>query len=107
MSRFRKPLLWAGCALLLAFGGLLGYASHGEEQIRNQFKAPVEMDYGFIPVDLLEGRTEYKSLDQRKGILRLTAGPEVGGRIIMARVACGVGALGVLLLVVRAFVRQQ
>jgi hypothetical protein len=107
MSRYRKPLLWAGCALLLAFGGLMGYASFAEEQIRNQYKAPVEMDYGFIPVDLLEGRTEYKSLDQRKSVLKLTAGPQVEGRILMARVACGLGALGLVLLAVRAFVKEK
>jgi hypothetical protein len=107
MSRFRKPLLWVGCALLLAFGGLMGYASFAEEQVRNQYKAPVEMDYGFIPVDLLEGRTEYRSLDQRKMVFRLTAGPEVGGRILMARAACGLGALGLVLLALRAFVKEK
>ena len=107
MSRFRKPLLLAGCTLLLAFGALLGYASYGEEQLRKQVKTPAELDYGFIPLDLLQGRTEYRSLDKSKGLLKVTAGPQVGGRIAMARVACGVGAVGIFLLLIRAFVKEK
>ena len=107
MSRLRKPLLLAGCALLLAFGALLGYASYGEEQLRKQFNAPVAMDYGFIPRDLVRGRTEYRSLHTSKGLLKVTAGPQVEGRIAMARVACGVGAVGIVLLLIRAFVKEK
>ena len=107
MSRYRKPLLLAGCALLLAFGALLGYASYGEEQWRKQVKTPAELDYGFIPLDLLRGRTEYRSLDESKGLFKVTAGPQVGGRIAMARVACGIGAVGVVLLAIRAFVKEK
>ena len=107
MSRYRKPLLLAGCTLLLAFGAILGYACYGEEQLRKQVKTPAEMDYGFIPLDLLQGRTEYRSLDKSKGLLKVTAGPQVEGRIAMARVACGIGAVGVVLLVIRAFVKEK
>jgi hypothetical protein len=107
MSRYRKPLLLAGCALLLAFGAMLGYASYREQDLRKQFNAPVEMDYGFIPLDLIQGRTDFEGRDKKKTLHRLRSGRDGEERVMMARVACGVGALGVGLLLARAFMTDK
>jgi len=107
MSRLRKPLLVAGLALLLVCGAMLAYATHGEEERRNQAKASASMDYGFIPVDLLEGRTRFEGRDTKNGLAIVNTGPEGEGRVLMARVALGVGAFGLILLAFRAFLTDK
>jgi hypothetical protein len=107
VSRLRKLFLVAGCALILAFGALLGYACYREEELRKQFNAPVEMNYGFIPLDLLQGRTEFEGRDQKQNLHRLRSGRAGEERVLMARVACGVGALGLILLVFRRYAMKE
>jgi hypothetical protein len=107
MSRLRKPLLWVGLGLLLIFGALLGYASYREEELRNQVKVPVALDYGFIPLDLLQGRTHFEGRGKNNLRVKVDIGSHPEYRIAMARVACGVGTLGVILLLVRAFTKEK
>lgn len=107
MARLRKQLLVAGIGLLVVFGAALGYASYEESNVRNRPNAPSEMDYGVIPFDLLLGRTRYTSVENAKTRSVITYGPPAETRFTIARAAFGVGALAMMLLVARLFVKDK
>ena len=107
MARLRKQLLVAGIGLLVVFGAALGYASYEESNVRNRPNAPSEMDYGVIPFDLLLGRTRYTSVENAKIRATVTYGHPAETRIMLARVAFGVGALALILLIARVVVKDK
>lgn len=107
MSRLRKQLLVAGIGLLVVFGAALGYASYEESNVRNRPNAPSEMDYGVIPFDLLLGRTRYTSVENAKIRSTVTYGQSAETRVTIARAAFAVGALAMMLLVARLFIKAK
>ena len=98
MTRLRKQLLVAGAILLLSFAAVAGYACSDEYSARERVKAPEGTDYGFIPLDLLAGRTKYEKRDGGRVVFSLEMGPLVEGRIALARAGFGVGVLAAILL---------
>ena len=107
MSRLRKQLLVTGIVLLLVFVAALGYASYEESTVWNRPGAPSDMDYGIIPFDLLQGRTRYTSVENAKIRATVTYGHPAETRIMLARVAFGVGALALILLIARVVVKDK
>jgi hypothetical protein len=106
MERAHKKLLIAGTILLLIFLVMLGYACYGEGEMRTRVNAPAGTDYGPIPIDLLRGRTHFERKDGN-AIHSVNSGPQAEGRIAIARAAFGVGLVGIVLLVVRAFLKKK
>lgn len=96
MPRTRLRLI--GIGLLLLFAGLFGYACFSESQFRSRADAPEGTNFGFLPVDLLGGRTKYELRDGGEVVYSIDAGDSATGRIAMARAACGIGVLGAALL---------
>jgi hypothetical protein len=96
MPRSRLRLI--GIGLLLLFIGLFGYACFSEAQFRERADAPEGTNFGFLPIDLLAGRSKYELRDGGDVVYSIDAGDSATGRIAMARAACGIGVLGAALL---------
>ncbi len=107
MKRSRKQLLVAGIVLLFAGAALFGYVYYGEYETRSSVRAPSGTGYGFIPLDLLQGRTRFEKRVDDQIVFSLDTGPRGESRIALARAAFGVGALGAALLVFGALTKAQ
>ena len=100
MSRLRKLLLVAGTIFLLIFTAAFGYACYDEYSAREKENAPQGTDYGFIPTDLLEGRTKYEKRVGDRVLFSIQWGPAGEVRVAIARAGCGIGVLGAIVLAV-------
>ena len=77
-----------------------------EEELRKQVKVGAAVDFGFIPLDLLQGRTHFEGRDEQDRLVKVDIGLQEEHRVAMARVACGAGALAAVVLLFRAFVKE-
>jgi hypothetical protein len=107
MARLRKQLLVAGSILLLLFTAAFGYACYDEYSARERVKAPKGIDYGLIPLDLLEGRTKYEMRDGDRIVFSLEMGPLAEGCIAIARAGFGVGVLAGIVLAARLLAKPK
>jgi hypothetical protein len=92
-------LLVSGGILLLISTALFGYASYSENEVRSKARVPYGIDYGFIPFDLLRGRTHFEKRENGRVVFSLDFDPLAEGRIAIARAAFGIGVVGASLLV--------
>jgi hypothetical protein len=107
MARQCKQLLIAGTVILLIAGVLFGYACHEEAEVRSVVRRPEGVNFGFIPFDLLQGRTHFEQREGSRVVFSMNTGPLAEGRIAIARAVFGLGFLGVGLLILRAFIKES
>lgn len=105
MQRVHVPLLIAGIVVLVIFAALFGYVWRGESQMRARAGAPADADFGFVPIDLLRGRTHFEKRQNGNVVFSLDSGPMGQSRVAIARAACGLGLLGAALLSLGLFMK--
>ena len=85
-----------------------GQCAAAEESARSASAiATASLDYGSIPVDLLQGRTHFEGRGKNGVLFAVNTGADGEGRVLMARIAVGVGAFGLILLAFRAFLKDK
>lgn len=84
-----------GFLLIATSAVVFGYAYYEELASRRRVNAPKGTNYGFIATDLLFGRTRFEKVSGSKTVFSLDSGPRGESRVITARVAAGIGLVGI------------
>ncbi len=107
MDGLRKQLPIVGSVVLIVSTAVFGYACYGESKIRPWFNEFGGADFGFLPFDLLQGRTHFERRSSGEVVASLYTGPLAEGRIAVARATFGAGLFGAVLILFSLFAKRK